>query len=51
MRETDKGTHCQRDPLSSDTETETSLSPVNLDDGEVSTESKGMFVFLSSRRT
>ena len=41
----------QRDPLDSDTETGESSSPAKLDDGEVSVESKGIYVFLSSRRT
>jgi len=41
----------QRDPLDSDTETGESSSPANLDDGEVSVESKGTVVTLSPRRT
>ena len=41
----------QRDPLDSDTETGESSSPVKLDDGEVSAESKGTVVTLSPRRT
>jgi hypothetical protein len=41
----------QQDPLDSDSETEASSSSVKLDDGEVSAESKGTVVFLSSRRT
>ena len=39
----------QRDPLDSDTETGESSSPAELDDGEVSGETKGIYVFLSSR--
>jgi len=39
----------QRDPLDSDTETGESSSPVKLDDGEVSAESKGTVVTLSPR--
>ena len=41
----------QRDPLDSDTETGESSSLANLDDGEVSIESKGTVVTLSPRRT
>ena len=39
------------EPLDSDTETGDSSSPVKLDDGEVSAESKGTIVTLSPRRT
>jgi len=41
----------QRDPLDSDIETGESSSLAKLDDGEVSTESKGTVVTLSRRRT
>ena len=50
-REVDKGTTGQQDPLDRDTETGESSSPAKLDDGEVSIESKGIYVFLYSRRT
>jgi len=45
------GSADRRDPRDRETETGESSSPVELDDGEVSGETKGMYVFLSSRRT
>ena len=46
-----EGSTGQQDPLNSDTETGESSSPMKLDDGKVSAESKGIVVTLSPRRT
>jgi hypothetical protein len=45
------GSADRRDPRDREIETGESSSRAELDDGEVSGETKGIYVFLSSRRT